>query len=359
MPNAPSITFLYGTDEYAINAHIRKICAALGDPATADMNLARFDGRQGLDYEAFNSAVNSVPFLSPRRVVVLFHPSSVFAHTAGGKRPAEAGDDDHGTGTGEQPGAETLDGGTRLFPRKKFIELLENAQPTTNIVLVEPGKLKDDHWLLKWTRRFTGQAQSHVYNLPARQEMSRWIEVQAKELGGMIEPAAAARLHELVGEDSTMASQELTKLITYVNGDRPITLADVDRVSIDSAPGNIFDLVDALGMRDGNKAQGLLHRLLEQQEIFPLWGMVIRQFRLVLQARELLDEGANLLQIQKALGFNYSFMAENVTRQARLFSLPVLECIYHKLLEIDEAAKTSQVPLDLALDLLVVELARQ
>ena len=38
------------------------------------------------------------------------------------------------------------------------------------------------------------------------------------------------------------------------------------------------------------------------------------------------------------------------------FTLPALEKIYHRLLEIDEAAKTSQVTLDLALDMLVVEL---
>jgi hypothetical protein len=45
--------------------------------------------------------------------------------------------------------------------------------------------------------------------------------------------------------------------------------------------------------------------------------------------------------------------------QAKRFSLPALEAIYHKLQEIDEGAKTSQVPLDLALDLLVIDLAKK
>jgi len=40
--------------------------------------------------------------------------------------------------------------------------------------------------------------------------------------------------------------------------------------------------------------------------------------------------------------------------QAGRFSMTALESIYHKLLEIDEGAKTSQVPLDLALDTLIV-----
>jgi DNA polymerase-3 subunit delta len=86
--------------------------------------------------------------------------------------------------------------------------------------------------------------------------------------------------------------------------------------------------------------------------------MVIRQFRLLLQARELLDAGESVTQIQKELGL-HEFVAQKVTSQAKRFSLSALESIYHNLLEIDEGAKTSQVPLDLALDLLVVDLAKK
>jgi DNA polymerase III delta subunit len=49
-------------------------------------------------------------------------------------------------------------------------------------------------------------------------------------------------------------------------------------------------------------------------------------------------------------------VAGKVTGQAKRFSMLALEKIYHKLLEIDEAAKRSQVALDLALETLVVEL---
>jgi DNA polymerase-3 subunit delta len=303
------------------------------------MNIARFDGRLGLDFEALNTAVNAAPFLAPRRVMVLVHPGSAFAS-------AEA--------------------------RKKFIDLLDKAQPTTTIALVEYDELKRDHWLLKWAasraprgnRDYpagTGTLQAgpragvHVYNMPKRWEMPRWIESETKKLGGKIEPDAAARLSEMVGEDTRIAAQELTKLLTYVNFVRPVTLLDVDRVSIVSAQGNVFELVDALGQGDGKKAQRVLHQLLEEEEAFELWGMVIRQFRLLLQARELLDDSASIPEVQKALGL-HEFVAQKVTTQAKRFSLSALETIYHKLLEIDEEAKTSQVPLDLALDTLVVEL---
>jgi DNA polymerase-3 subunit delta len=342
MSEAPSVLILHGNDEFAIAAHIAKLCAGLGDPASAELNIARFDGRLGLDFEALNTAVNAAPFLAPRRVMVLEHPIAAFASA-----PA----------------------------RKKFLELLDKAQPTTIIALVEYEELKRDHWLLKWAasrapsgdRDYlaeTGTSQAgtragvHVYNMPKRWEMPRWIEAEAKKQGGKIEPDAAARLSEMVGEDTRIAAQELTKLLTYVNFERPIRLLDVEKVSIVSAQGSVFELVDALGQNDGKKAQRVLHQLLEDEEAFELWGMVIRQFRLLLQAREMLDEHIAVQEIQKTLGL-HEFVAQKVCKQAGHFPLSALEAIYHKLLEIDEAAKTSQVPLDLALDTLIVELMQR
>ena len=146
--------------------------------------------------------------------------------------------------------------------------------------------------------------------------------------------------------------------LTYVNFERPVRLLDVEKVSIVSAQGSVFELVDALGQNDGKKARRVLHQLLEDEEAFELWGMVIRQFRLLLQAREMLDERVAVPEIQKALGL-HEFVAQKVCKQADHFSLSALESIYHKLLEIDEGAKTSQVPLDLALDTLIVELMQK
>ena len=322
MPETPSVILLHGNDEFAISGHIEKLCAGLGDPSTAGMNIARFDGHLGLDFEALNTAVNAAPFLAPRRVMVLVNPIFAFNSAEG---------------------------------RKKFLELLDKAQPETTIVLAEYDELKREHWLLKWALQAGARAGVHVYNLPKRWEIPRWIESETKKLGGRIEPEAAVRLSEMVGDDTRIAAQELTKLLTYVNFARPVTLLDVERVSIVSAQGNVFELVDALGQGDGIKAQHVLHQLLEEEEAFELWGMIIRQFRLLLQARELMDTGASIPEVQKALGL-HEFVAQKVTSQAKRFSLSALESIYHKLLEIDEGAKTSQVPLDLALDILVVEL---
>jgi len=353
----PSIILLHGSDEIAISRHIKKIEAGLGDSSTAEMNITHFDGSAGLDLEAFNTAVNAAAFLAPYRVVVLEHP--LFAFNSPSTRTRSKGGQERSQGApSEGTSDDLMEEGPGAINRKKFLDLLDKAQPTTNIILAEYEALKSDHWLMKWAVKARPRASVQLYSMPKAFEMPGWIEKEVKKQGGVISGEAATRLSEMVGVDSYIAAQEVKKLLTYVNFDRPITLQDVERVSIVSAQGSIFNLVDAIGGRQGGKAQHLLHQLLEDEDAFALWGMVIRQFRLLLQVRDMQDSKASLPEISTALGM-MEFVAKKVYDQAKHFSLAELETIYHKLLEIDVGNKSGQLTLEVALDSLIVELTEK
>lgn len=162
-------------------------------------------------------------------------------------------------------------------------------------------------------------------------------------------------LKDMVGVDTRQAGMEISKLLAYVNWARQVGVADVEAVCIITSQQSVFDFVDALSSGNGKSAQHLLHRLLETEDAFSLWGMVVRQFRLLIQAREILDGRGNKDDVARALGV-HPFVAEKTTGQAGRFSIESLESIYRKLLRIDEGVKTGQSTLELALDTLVVEL---
>jgi DNA polymerase-3 subunit delta len=187
--------------------------------------------------------------------------------------------------------------------------------------------------------------------------MTGWIVNETKQQGGQIEPRAAEMLKDMVGVDTRQAGMEIAKLLAYVNWARTVTAADVEAVCIVTSQQSVFDFVDALSSGNGKSAQHLLHRLLESEDPFALWGMVVRQFRLLLQAREILDGRGNKEDVARSLGV-HPFVAEKTTGQAGRFSMESLESIYRKLLRIDEGVKTSQITLELAMDTLVVELTR-
>jgi DNA polymerase III subunit delta len=317
-----NIVFLFGNDEFAITRRLAEFGSIFTDSSSADMNTARLDART-VNEDEFNNAVNSMPFLAKQRLVLLANPSARY---------------------------------NKVDVRKKFLEFIEKIPDSTQLVIYESVEPRDveKHWLNKWADK-TKLAQTHAFMSPRVKEMSGWILNETKNQNGQIEKAAADRLVEMVGADTRQAAQEISKLLAYVNWARPIKVADVEAVSIVTAEPDIFAMVDALASGNGRSAQKLLHHLLKSDDPFSVWGMVVRQFRLLLLAREVIDQRGGQREVEQALGV-HSFVAEKVFSQAKRFSLPALEKIYHKLLEIDEAAKTSQVTLDLAMETLVVEL---
>src|SRR5512145_1731113 len=193
--------------------------------------------------------------------------------------------------------------------------------------------------------------------LPRLKEMTAWIINETRKQEGQIEPRAAEMLKDMVGVDTRQAGMEIAKLLAYVNWARPINSQDVEAVCVVTSEQSLFDFVDALANGNGKSAQHLLHRLLESEDEFSLWGMVVRQFRMLIKAREILDGRGNQNDVARALGV-HPFVAEKAAQQASRFSIESLEQIYRRLLKIDEGVKTSQITLDLALDTLVVELTR-
>jgi DNA polymerase-3 subunit delta len=243
--------------------------------------------------------------------------------------------------------------------RKKFLEFIQKSPETTRVVMYEAVEPKEaeKHWLIKWAEKNDKLIQTKAFMLPRLKEMTGWIINETKNQGGQIEPRAAEMLKDMVGVDTRQAGMEIAKLLAYVNWARPVKIEDVEAVCIVTSQQSVFDFVDALANGNGKTAQHLLHRLLETEDDFSLWGMVVRQFRLLIQAREILDGRGNQNDVARALSV-HPFVAEKTTQQAARFSVESLENIYHRLLKIDEGVKTSQVTLDLALDTLVVELTR-
>lgn len=321
----PNVYFLYGNDEFAITRRLKEFEADFTDPASADLNTARLDASV-MGSDELNNAVNAMPFLAPKRLVSLANPSGKY---------------------------------TKLNQRKKFKEFVGKVPETARLVIHETMEPRDvkKHWLVNWAAKNSAVVKTQAFMLPRQWEMAGWIVNETKNQGGEIEAPAAAKLAEMVGVNTRQAGQEIAKLLAYVNWERQVRLQDVEAVCIVTAQESVFDFVDALAAGNGKSAQRLLQRLLESEDAFALWGMVVRQFRLLLMAREVLDSHGGKEEVAKALGA-HPFVAEKMTGQARAFTLPVLERIYHKLLEIDEGIKTGQFTLELALDILVVELTR-
>jgi DNA polymerase-3 subunit delta len=322
----PVVYILHGDDEFAIAQAIAEFENMLGDEATAAMNFSQLDGRY-VSQDELLSAAGAMPFLAKRRLVVLRHPLARLRSKA---------------------------------ERESFLESLERIPESTACVLVHDRPLLSEkerrnhkrHWLEKWADQRPQRVFLREYSLPRGAAMGRWIQGQAKTYGGQISSSGASLLASLVGEDTRLADQEIQKLLAYVDFTRPVEPEDVENLTADTVPGDIFVMVDALGNQNGRQALGMLQRLLEEQDPFSIFGMVVRQFRLLLLTREILDEGGSTAEIARQLKL-HSYVAGKMSAQARSFTITTLETVFRQLLDIDEAMKTGKIEAELALDTLV------
>jgi DNA polymerase III subunit delta len=340
-PTDPPVVYIFhGDDPLAIEKAVAEMAAALGDPSTADLNITHLDGRFNSPEEVGATAY-TMPFLATRRLVVFSNPLARL---------------------------------TNKTAQERFTHLLDNLPPTTALVLIiedssknrknRQGEwekswdvLKKSHWLIKWADRAGERALRRGYVQPSAREMKGWIINQARQLGGQFLPEAAAALANQTGSDTRLASQEILKLLTYVDFNRPVETDDVLALALSGGgQTDVFTMIDALANGSAREASRQLHRLLENQEAHSLFYLVVRQFRLLIMAREVLDEGGGSTEIMKELR-QPKFVSDKLARQAHRFSMADLEDIYRHLLDVDVAVKTSRTTIDLALDLLIARLA--
>lgn len=331
----PVIYVFHGDDEFAIDEALKRIKSGLGDRASIEMNYTIFDGRS-LSISEFEAVSKVVPFLTRRRIVVVTNPLSFLQSKAN---------------------------------RTEFLTVLETIPDENAVVLVEyrplispkeknKGKV---HWLEKWGREKGERFFIREFTVPKGSQMIPWIMTQAKRSGGEFDPRAAALLAELVAGDPRIAGQEIDKLLNYVNFDRPVEERDVRELTVTLPEGDIFEFVDALGNRKQETAIKVFHRLLSTQEPQRIFGMVVRQFRMLVLAKEILGNNGgeqNVIRVLTAEPFRlHPYPAEKIARQSRQFSQNQLDVLYHHLLEIDSRMKTGRMDVDLSVDLMIAELS--
>jgi DNA polymerase-3 subunit delta len=319
----PTFYVFHGSDEFSCRAQLQTMRAQMGEPGMAELNITTMDGKNVTADEVL-SAASSMPFLSDKRLVIADGMLSWLGRKGAGK-------------TGKDQ-------------IEKLVQGLPQLPDFSRVVFVEAETLSDNHAIVKLAK--SNPNGYHKLFAPPSDPAS-WIMHHARtEHNITIETSAASALAAVIGNDLRAADSEIAKLAAYVNYERSIREADVKQMTTYSAEASVFEMVDAIGRRDGAAASRLLHQLLEEDEALMLFGMITRQFRLLLLAREYLNEGGNAAQIGAGIGV-HEFVGKKLGQQVRSFTQDDLEKIYHFLLDTDTSIKTGKVADVLALDLLL------
>lgn len=167
-----------------------------------------------------------------------------------------------------------------------------------------------------------------------------WIVRRFKAAGKDIDSESCKYLIFLCGDLMHTLASEIGKIAAYAKGSR-VTRADIDAVATPQLDAVVFQLTDALGVGQYDKALGILADLLHMQEpvqvILAALGKYFRQLyaaRLALESRRTADDVAALWKM-------HPYTASKLMAAARKVTLAWCRQALRRVAETDEAMKTT------------------
>jgi DNA polymerase-3 subunit delta len=273
------------------------------------------------DFATVRSELETLPFLSPRRLVVIDQAD--------------------------------------LFVTR-FRSALEKyvAQPAETGILVLDVKTWPSNTKLY---KMVPSAGSLTCKASAAHRLPDWcIKWSSARYGKELSQPGARLLVDLVGAEMGVLDQELAKLAIYAVKATKIEAEDVDRLVGSSREQNTFKIFDAIGGGRPAEALTILERLFDQgQEPLAVLGALSWQLRRLAKAGRLAREGVPLGAAIERAGFQV-FARQGVEHQLRHLGHRRLSRLYDWLLEANSGMKGgSQLPAQTVLERLVVQLARE
>jgi DNA polymerase-3 subunit delta len=327
----------YGEDEFSLREALADLKAGLDDDGMLTSNTSLLDGRQIKPPELL-APCSTVPFLGSHRLVLVEGLLGRFeAPRSQGRRR---------NGRGQREG---------VTPWKTLPVALQDLPETTMLVLVD-GKLSGGNPLL---RLLAPLAAVREFRPLRQREVPDWIRARAKATGFSVSSGAVTLLASLIGNDLRLLVQELEKLGTYAQG-RRIEEDDVRLLVSSAREASVLNMVDTVVEGRSSLAVRLVQQL-QDEGASPtyLLTMITRQYRHLILAKELLLARLSAVEIGQRLGIGSDFALRKVLEQSSRYSLPQLEAAYHSLLEADAAIKNGTFSEELALDVLLTDLAKE
>lgn len=215
------VYLFHGADDFLKEDRVRAVIARATDPSTRDFNLEILRGAE-TEVSALASALEALPMLAERRVVVLRDPAAL-----------------------------------KKGVRQRLDKHLSAPSSDVLLLLVVPAGAKADAAL-------TGAARALEFKALEGEDLQKWIDHHARTACAVeIQPAAAALLASYGGSDLALLAGELQKLAAYTGG------AAIDVAAIDAVTGvrpghTLGDLLDRAAARDTMGAIALVHEVLAQ-----------------------------------------------------------------------------------------------
>lgn len=300
----------FGEEKFLMEMALRPVKQFYVSPGAESLDYYMKDySNSELTMDDFSSLIGSPPFMSRSRVTVI--KNSNWWSTKAPSTPKEV---------------EAWKSCLSNIPEYSLVVFLEDKVDKRKKQLIDHA----DH---------VGEV--FEFGIQNETELSNWIMKKFYECQIEIQPACVSSLISRVDSSMQVLLNEITKITLYCQnkGVKTVDMNLLDRLSIPDVHASVFNMTDAIGMKDPGRAMAILNDLILLKEPIPkIRLMLARHFRQLICAKEIGDYNALIAQLKLR-----PFVARNLMNQARGFTMDQLERIYGLCFDSDQWVKTGRM----------------
>jgi DNA polymerase-3 subunit delta len=325
------VYLLYGPEDYLLEEEIQKLLNQTLSQKERGLNFHVFSGEEHSSQEIVRAA-QTLPMFSRYRFVLV--------------READHVDDEK---------VETL------------MEYITKPSPSTCLVLCGQtmGSWKKNRKEIEKVGEVT------EYTRLKGRALVSWMKNRMKEKGKTLSDESADYLVDVVGDHLYDLDNALEKVFLSVGGKGAIELSDMEEITSEVKASTVFDLTDAIGQQNLEKALGILEKAMDlgaisfrkeeepskKDPVPPILGMMAKQYWSMLVIKQMSSHYKGMGDLAKELGMP-PWTIKKLMDQGKNFSEASLREGILKCHQTDLAVKRSRGPKDLLMEKLVIDLCR-
>lgn len=328
----------HGEDDFTRKEALARLIEGLGAPEALATNTTKLDGSD-VKFDQLLSVINALPFLADHRLVLV---EGLLAKSNPPERQR---------GRGSAPRGKKGSKGSNQW--EQLPEAVK-AMPPSTVLILDDGPLHRDNPMLK---ALAPLSEVKAFESLRGGQLQGWIRTRVSDAGGRISPKATSLLQASYEGSLWKLAGDIEKLTLYAAG-RAIEESDVEKLVAGSQDSNIFALVDAAVAGNRARAYRQLSALLaDGVSAFHILTMIGRQVRMMALSLDLQARRVPSSEYPKHLGTGSRFAIDKVMEQASGSNLAAVTRAYEVVLETDLKLKSTDLLEDVALEMLVGELA--
>lgn len=306
---------LYGSEEYLKKLYRDKIKTAI-IKEDSDINYSYYEGKD-IESEKLAQAAMTLPFFADLKLIIV-EKSGFFK------------------------------------AQSNLPELLADTPDTTVIVFVEDEVDKRNR-LFKFIKD-NGYV-SEMNGLDDK-NLKLFVASLFSKYNQKITESDIAYLLDKIGTDMTNIINEVEKISGYSSGHEVVLREDIDAVITVQISGRIFQMIDAIGSRQTQKALELYYELIAVREKpLSILYMIIRHFNILLQVKDLQSRNYDGASISEQVGVPV-FAVNKYGYQARNFTYKRLQDALEFGTDIEQQIKTGSMDERVGVELFIVTFSK-